>query len=57
MDKNFGGGGLTGLRKAIVSSGMIGVDQNTAGTLLDFSLRTAMHGTSRISSALSVSHN
>ena len=30
-------------------------DQNTGGTLLEFSMRTAMHGTSRVSSAISVS--
>ena len=32
-------------------------DQNTGGALLEFFIRTAVHGTSRVSSAISVSHN
>ena len=33
------------------------VDQNTDGTLLEFPVRTAMHGKSRVSSAISVCDN
>ena len=32
-------------------------DQNTGGALMEFSMRTAMHGLSRFSSAISVSDN
>ena len=32
-------------------------DQNTGGALLEFSMRAAMHGKSRVSSAISVCHN
>ena len=32
-------------------------DQNTGGALLEFPMRTAMHGKSRVSSAISVCDN
>ena len=32
-------------------------DQNTGGAFLEFSMRTAMHGTSHVLSAISVCHN
>ena len=32
-------------------------DQNTGGELLEFPMRTAMHGKSRVSSAICVCHN
>ena len=32
-------------------------DQNTGGALLEFSMRTAIHGKSRVSSAIFVCHN
>ena len=32
-------------------------DQNTGGALLEFPVRAAMHGKSRVSSAISVSDN
>ena len=32
-------------------------DQNTDGALLEFSVRTGMHGKSRVSSAISVCDN
>ena len=35
----------------------IRADQNTGGALLEFSMRTAMHGTSCVSSAISVRNN
>ena len=33
------------------------MDQNTGGANLEFPMRTAMHGKSRVSSAISVYHN
>ena len=34
--------------------GRIGADQNTGGSLLEFPMRTVMHGKFRVSSAISV---
>ena len=37
--------------------GLSRADQNTGSALLEFSMRTAMHGASYVSSALSICHN
>ena len=42
--------------QVFLTSLVIGADQNTGGALLEFSIRTAMHGTSGLSSAISVCH-
>ena len=39
------------------STGSKKADQNTGGALLEFAMRTAMHGKSRVSSAISVCDN
>ena len=52
--------GQTGLHFAspgAVPFRLIKADQNTGGALLEFAMRTAMHGKSRFSSAISVCDN